>query len=66
MLAGSEDFIKPDRMINRFVYKATGKMLGIEETTELLVNASGILAIEYPGLTPRMLDNVIWKYQRAR
>ena len=65
MLAGSEDFIKPDRMINRFVYQATGKMLGIEETTELLVNASGILAIEYPGLTPRTLDHIIWEYQRA-
>ncbi len=66
MLAGSDDFIKPDRMINRFVYQATGKMLGIEVTTELLVNASGILAVEYPGLTPRKLDHVIWKYQRAR
>lgn len=29
MLAGSEDFIKPDRMINRFVCEATGKHFGI-------------------------------------
>jgi len=66
MLTGSEEFIKPDRMVNRFVYQATGKTFGIEKTTELLIGASKILAEKYPGLTPRKLDNIIWKYQRAR
>lgn len=31
MLAGSEEFIKPDRMINRFVYEATGKLLALKK-----------------------------------
>ena len=66
MLVGSEDFIKPDRMINRFVYRATGKSFGIEETTELLKETCKVLAKEYPGLTPRTLDNVIWQYQREK
>jgi len=65
MLAGSEDFIKPDRMINRFVYNATGKSFSVEETTELLIEICNILAQEYPALTPRTLDNVIWRYQRT-
>jgi hypothetical protein len=66
MLAGSDDFIKPDRMINRFVYKATGKSFGMEETTELLRETCKALAQEHPGLTPRTLDNLIWQYQRGR
>ena len=66
MLIGSEDFIKPDRMINRFVYSATGKAFGVEETTELLRKTCEILVKEYPSLTPRRLDNVIWKYQRTQ
>ena len=66
MLAGSEDFIKPDRMINRFVYQATGKSFGIDETTALLIGACKILAEEFPGLTPRTFDNIIWQYQRVQ
>lgn len=66
MLAGSEDFIKPDRMINRFIYRATGKSFGIEETTKLLVETCKVLAEEYPDLTPRTLDNAIWQYQRVQ
>ena len=64
MLAGSEDFIKPDRMINRFVFNATGKSFGIEETTKLLIETCKELAKEYPGLKPRSLDNLIWQFQR--
>lgn len=66
MLAGSKDLIKPDRMINRFVYTATGKSFGVEATTELLVETCQELAKNYPGLTPRTLDNMIWEYQRSK
>ena len=66
MLAGSEDFIKPDRMINRFVYSALERRFGIEETTELLLETCKILAKEHPGLRPRTLDNIIWQYQRKQ
>jgi len=64
MLTGSENLVKPDRMINRFVSSAIGRQYGLDETTKLLVKACEILKEEYPGLTPRLLDNSIWKYQR--
>ena len=64
MLVGSEDFVKPDRMIERFVLQATGKTYGIEETTALITEVCAILAKSYMGLTPRTLDNEIWQYQR--
>lgn len=65
MLAGSEDFIKPDRMINRFVQAATGKKFSMDETTRLIVEASRVLSAARPGLKPRTLDNFIWQYQRG-
>ena len=64
MLVGSENFVKPDRMIERFVLQATGKTFGVEETTELITEVCAILAKSYMGLTPRTLDNEIWQYQR--
>ena len=66
MLAGSENLIKPDRMINRFIYTATEKSFSVEEATELLVATCQELTKEYPKLTPRTLDNIIWNYQRTR
>ncbi len=65
MLAGSEDFIKPDRMINRFVEAATSKTFSLDETTRLVVEASKVLSAVRPGLKPRTLDNFIWQYQRG-
>jgi len=66
MLVGSEDFIKPDRMIKRFVYRATSKTFSVAETTALLRKTCQLLAQEYPGLTPRKLDHLIWQYQRIQ
>lgn len=65
MLAGDENFIKPDRMIRRFVHATIGKDLSIEECQELLVAAHAELVRDYPLLTPRSLDHEIWLYQRA-
>ncbi len=64
MLAGSDDFIKPDRMIDRFVRQATGKSFTPDEATDLIRKSCSILAKTYPGLTPRTLDSEIWRYQR--
>lgn len=66
MLAGDDDFVKPDRMVNRFVLRATGHTYGLEETTTLLREAAAVLGEAYPGLTPRLLDNLIWRYQKDR
>lgn len=64
MLAGDENFIKPDRMIRRFIYSAIQRELSLNECQELLVSAHAELVKEYPLLTPRSLDHQIWLYQR--
>lgn len=64
MLAGDSNFIKPDRMIKRFLFVATGENLSDDECQSVLEGACRELAKEYPGLTPRALDNLIWNYQR--
>ncbi len=65
MLAGDENFIKPDRMIRRFIDSAIHRELSFDECQELLVSAHAELVRENPPLTPRSLDHQIWLYQRA-
>jgi len=64
MLAGSDDFIKPDRMIRRFIYSAINRELSMLECHDVLIGACRILQKEFPNLTPRLLDYQIWLYQR--
>ncbi len=66
MLAGSDNYIKPDRMMARFIYSALNRKLSIEESHAVIVEAYKILAQEYPLLTLRALDHAIWNYQRAK
>lgn len=66
MLAGSDNYIKPDRMIARFIYSALNRKLSIEESHAVIVEAHKILVQEYPFLTLRDLDHAIWNYQRAK
>jgi len=66
MLAGSDNYIKSDRMIARFIYSALNRKLSIEESQAVIVEAYEILAQEYPLLILRALDYAIWNYQRAK
>ena len=66
MLVGEKNYIKPDRMITRFVEQVTGKSYSAEEITRLFIGACDLLVKDYPNLTPRMLDNLIWNYQREQ
>ena len=66
MLAGSDDHIKPDRMIARFIQDAINKPLSIQQSHDAIVGACSLLAADFPTLTPRLLDNLIWRYQRSR
>lgn len=66
MLAGSDEFIKPDRMVIRFLETALNRSVDLVEATELLRSTSQLLSSEYPNITPRLLDHEIWKYQRER
>lgn len=66
MMAGDDSFVKADRMICRFVERATGKsVVNQEEAKQALTGACQLLSAEYPNLTPRLLDHLIWQYQRT-
>jgi hypothetical protein len=65
MLVGSDDYIKPDRMVARFIRAAIQQTLSVETSHELIVGAQQVLAKDYLHLTPRLLDYLIWQYQRT-
>lgn len=64
MLAGSDEFVKPDRMILKFLEKALGRLVNSNEAQTLLQTATQRLRASHPHLTPRLLDHEIWKHQR--
>lgn len=66
MLAGSDDFVKPDRMILGFLKEQTGRSCNPDQAQELLSRAANALRNEYPYMTPKLLDNLIWMYQREK
>ena len=66
MLAGSSAYIKPDRMVERFVRAAIGRTLGVSELHTILLAVCKNLTEVYPRLTPRALDHAIWSYQRQQ
>src|SRR5262249_43224285 len=63
MLSGSEDTVKADRMVLRFVTAALGRRVGTELASELVRGAAATLHSKYAHLTPRLLDGAIWSYQ---
>ena len=66
MLAGSDEYVKPDRMIARFIWSALHQSFSVEESQDLVMEACQILIEDYPNLTPRALDHMIWNYQREQ
>lgn len=65
MLTGNDEIIKPDRMLLAFAQTTLERKCHIEELQELYSEVCQILKIDYPSLTPRMLDYQIWQYQRS-
>ena len=66
MLAGSEEFIKPDRMILRFLKAALDRPVLVSEAEALVASATDRLRTKFPHLTPRLLDHEAWKHQRTQ
>ena len=67
MLAGSEDFVKPDRMVQRFVERHTQqRSLTQAQIIAHLQAAHAQLILDFPDLTLRQLDYAIWSYERER
>jgi hypothetical protein len=65
MLAGVEELIKPDRMIQRYLERVLQRKVEILECQGLLAAAVGELRHEFAHLTPRLLDSLIWERQRG-
>lgn len=65
MLAGSDNHVKPDRMLHHFVYDATGKTFTNEEIVQAITRATAILKQDFPNITPKLLDHAIWNNQRS-
>ena len=61
MLCGSNEFIKPDRMVLRFLEGILKRKVGIEEAQIILKSVSENLKEKYSDITPRKLDHTIWK-----
>jgi len=66
MLTGSENDIKPDRMIMRFLYDATDNNFNIEQCQNIIISVVKELNKDGYELTPKLLDNIIWNYQRNK
>ena len=66
MLCGSDELIKPDRMILRFMEAPLKRVVDADKAQLLLSKVATYLRSSYPNLTPRLLDQEIWKFQREK
>lgn len=65
MLAGSDDLVKPDRMVLRWL-DHNGCRVTAMEARDVLTRAARELTVRlHRPVTPWMLDHAIWKDQRA-
>ncbi|MHB0991731.1 MAG: DUF7225 domain-containing protein [Burkholderiales bacterium] len=64
MLAGDDQLVKPDTMILRFIKNAIGTSANETEAVRLIQAISQQLLPQYPKLNPRLLDYMIWSWQR--
>ncbi|MFD0051460.1 hypothetical protein ACFVHQ_19415 [Actinomycetes bacterium NPDC127524] len=65
MLVGDDNWVKPDRMIIRFLENVLERKVKINEAQSLLQLTSEILINEFSHITPRLLDYQIWNYVRS-
>jgi hypothetical protein len=64
MLIGSDDFVKPDRMILRFLQTATDcENITPDLACRIVQSACEFLRHSFPNMTPRLLDNIIWRFK---
>ena len=65
MLAGSDDYVKTDRMIIRFLENILNRKINLDEVQTLIFKVSDRLNTKYNDMNPRLLDHQIWNYQRG-
>ena len=64
MLSGSKDLIKPDRMVIRFLQDASGKKFNLQDCQTVLSAVTIEINKKGYDLTPQLVDNAIWNFQR--
>ncbi len=64
MLAGDENTVKPDRMLMRFI-NSVSKDITIDDAQQIIVKCAALLEKDNKNITPRLLDYLIWDYQRS-
>ncbi len=68
MLAGDDQLIKPDRMVQRYVARAIGgssTQITPDQVRDTVQQAVTHLSPQGPSWTPRVLDFAIWEAERA-
>jgi hypothetical protein len=65
MLTGSENRVKPDTRVMAFLEDCLNRTVKTSEAEPLLQAAVSLLKPKYTHLMPRLLDHVIWQYQRT-
>ena len=65
MLCGDENFVKADIWILQFLSSILQRDVKDVEAEPLLKAVAIELRQENSGITPRLLDNIIWQYQRS-
>jgi hypothetical protein len=67
ILIGQTTTSKADRMICRFVARAAGiKHVSPTVAKQAVIDATNLLKEEFPNLTTRILDHLIWDYEQAQ
>lgn len=66
MLAGRDDFCKPDRHILRFISSCVGETITTSQAQHIMAETVADLIHQYPTLTVRSLDYAIWEYMARK
>ena len=66
MLCGDDSFCKYDTHIKNFLDDINANVKNADEAQEFLTSVVKELKAYYPDMTVRMLDYIIWDYQRNR
>lgn len=66
MLAGDSERCKPDVHIHQCIRDSCGSDISNEECQVLLTDAVHCLRVQYPNLTVRCLDGIIWREYQGR
>lgn len=66
MLCGNDSFCKYDRHIQNFLEEINADVKNADEAQALLESIAKELKKDYPTITVRLLDHLIWNYQSSK